>query len=48
MSQILISMSLYLVVTGVNSSDTATDTSGSSKESQQSQVTVIPSYKLKH
>ena len=48
MSQILVSMSLYLVITVVNSSNTATDVSGHSKQAQQSQVNVIPSYKLKH
>ena len=48
MSQILVSMSLYLVITVVNSSNTATDISGHSKQAQESQVNVIPSYKLKH
>jgi hypothetical protein len=48
MSQILFSMSLHLVITVVNSSSTATDVSGHSKQAQQSQVNVIPSYKLKH
>ena len=48
MSQILVSMSLHLVITVVNSSNTATDVSGHSKQAQQSQVNVIPSYKLKH
>jgi hypothetical protein len=47
MSQILVSMSLYLVITVVNSSNTATHVSGHSKQAQQSQVNVIPSYKLK-
>ena len=47
MSQILVSMSLYLVITVVNSSNTATDISGHSKQAQESQVNVIPSYKLK-
>ena len=47
MSQILFSMSLHLVITVVNSSSTATDVSGHSKQAQQSQVNVIPSYKLK-
>ena len=45
MSQILASMSLYLVITVVNSSNTATDISGHSKQAQESQVNVIPSYK---
>ena len=40
-------MSLYLVITVVNSSNTATDISGHSKQAQESQVNVIPSYKLK-
>ena len=40
-------MSLYLVITVVNSSNTATDVSGHSKQAQQSQVNVMPSYKLK-
>ena len=47
MSQTLVSMSLHLVITVVNSSNTATDVSGHSKQAQQSQVNVIPSYKLK-
>ena len=47
MSQILVSMSLYLVITVVNSSNTATDISGHSKQAQESQVNLIPSYKLK-
>ena len=47
MSQILVSMSLYLVITVVNSSNPATNVSGHSKQAQQSQVNVIPSYKLK-
>jgi hypothetical protein len=47
MSQILVSMSLYLVITLVNSNNAATDVSGHSKQAQQSQVNVIPSYKLK-
>ena len=48
MSQILVSMSLYLFIAVVNSSNTATDISGHSKQAQESQVNVIPSYKLKH
>ncbi len=48
MFQILVSRSLHPVTTVVSASDTTTDATGDIKEAQQSQVTVILSFELRH